>query len=338
MAHDLLIQNGQAKMMYYGDPPWHGLGTELERPATAAEAIAAAGLDWEVLKVPLAYAPEPNQIEWFPDRFAIVPGAGWKEEQRPALGIVGSAYELLQNREAFSFFDPIVGQDVAVYHTAGVLDGGKRIWILAKLPDDIRVIGDDITRKFLLLSSSHDGESAVQVKFTPIRVVCQNTLSFALHMGETLHVKHTRDIHQRLSEAHRLLDIVWVGYEHVTDAFKAMTQVSLNSSQLAAYTYKVFPDPVDPENEAARVRATRDRTQAEFFFENGKGNDMPKVKGTLWAAYNGIVQYIDYRGIHKTPFTRLNSVWFGTGQRIKSRAFRKAKALCSPHARSEQAV
>jgi len=79
------------------------------------------------------------------DKFAVVPADGWEQESRPAFGIVSKSFELLQNREAFSFFDPIVGQEAAVYHTAGALQNGRRIWILAKLPETIRVIGDDIT-------------------------------------------------------------------------------------------------------------------------------------------------------------------------------------------------
>jgi phage/plasmid-like protein (TIGR03299 family) len=134
MAHEVLIEHGEAAMFYTGDRPWHGLG------------------------------------------------------------IVGDRYDVLQNREAFNFFDQIAGEGRAICHTAGALGDGERIWILAKLPDDIVVAGRDRVEKFLLLSNSHDGESAVPVKFTPIRVACRNTLTQALSRGFTHTARHDRDL------------------------------------------------------------------------------------------------------------------------------------------------
>ena len=110
-------------------------------------------------------------------------------EKGPEFGIVSSDYTPLQNLEAFNFFDDIVGQGAAIFHTAGALGKGERVWILAKLPDSIRIIGDDVCDKYLLLSNSHDGRSSVQMKFTPIfAVVCQNTLTMALNQGRTVRI------------------------------------------------------------------------------------------------------------------------------------------------------
>ena len=327
MAHDLLIQDGQAKMMYYGEAPWHGLGKKLNKPATASEAIRAAGLDWEVVKSPLAYIPRNGAVTHIAGRFALVPGEGWQGEGQPVLGIVGSQYEPLQNRDAFAFFDHIVGKGAAVYHTAGALGDGERVWILAKLPDDIRVVGDDITNKYLLLCNSHDGNSAVQIKFTPIRVVCQNTLSMALQNGRTLRVTHTRDMHQRLKQAEKLLGIIRRKYDAIGEAFVAMTKVQLDSAQLHTYLHAVFPDPVEKDNEKGWATATRDRTLAELFFVEGRGNKLPGVRGTVWAAYNGIVEYVDYRSIHTSDDRRLNSVLFGGGASTKIRAYREGVRL-----------
>lgn len=328
MSHDLLFQNGKASMMYCGSPPWHKLGTQLEGPATAREAIEAASLDWNVVKEPLLYQPSGKRAVQIKGKFAVVPGNGWRKKLRPVLGIVGSQYEPLQNRDAFAFFDPIVGQDEAVYHTAGALGNGERVWILAKLPDSITVVGDDVTHKYLLLSNSHDGGSAVQIKFTPIRVVCQNTLSMALGRGRALRVSHTKDMYERLRQAERLLGIVKTRYQNIGLTFQAMTRVHLDNARLQVYLCTVFPDPDDKTNEEAMARVTRDRTRAEFFFDEGRGNRAKGVEGTLWAAYNGVVEYVDYGGTHGSQDTQLKSIWFGDGYSIKARAFQKAEAIC----------
>jgi len=238
---------------------------------------------------------------------------GWKGETHPAFGIVSQSFRPLQNREAFFFFDPIVGKDTAVYHTAGALGQGERIWILAKLPDQIRVIGDDITDKYLLLSNSHDGHGAVQIKFTPIRVVCNNTLTLALSRGPTLRVAHTRDMHERLKQADRLLGIIHRRYDGLAETFQTMTRIQMGNGRLEGYFGRVFPDPEDPEDEKALRKATRARLCAEHFFLNGAGNDMPGVQGTLWAAYNGVTEYVDHRQMKTSKDGRLNSIWFGEG-------------------------
>src|ERR1041384_6998698 len=166
MAHRIQITGGTAALMYVGQDPWHGLGTKLNKPATAAEAIRAAKLDWRVKKVPL-YAWGDGIAYPIDGSFTVVPENRWGQEKCPTFGIVGNNYTPLQNHECFEFFDPIVDEGEAIYHTAGALDDGRRVWLLAKLPDDIRVVGKDIAQKYLLLCNSHDGSGSVQIKFTP---------------------------------------------------------------------------------------------------------------------------------------------------------------------------
>jgi phage/plasmid-like protein (TIGR03299 family) len=164
MAHKLHIENGRASMMYVGKEPWHGLGTKLDGPVTSEEAIKAANLDWVVEKKPLV-AYDGKHAHPVGNRYAIVRKDCYGQP-KPVFGIVGADYTPLQNRDAFAFFDRIVGRGAAIYHTAGALGDGERVWMLAKLPNPIHVAGDDVTDKFLLLSNSHDGGNAADPSAT----------------------------------------------------------------------------------------------------------------------------------------------------------------------------
>jgi phage/plasmid-like protein (TIGR03299 family) len=316
MAHNLLIQNGQASMFYINEVPWHGLGTRLNKPATAQEAIQAAQLDWPVIKLPLTAGSKRIPV---PDKFAIVRKTGnLVQKTDQVLGVVGKDYTPLQNRDAFSFFDPIVGQNAAVYHTAGALGQGERVWILAKLPGHIRVVGDDITEKFLLLSNSHDGKSSVTIKFTPVRVVCQNTLTLALNDGSAWRVAHHSDIHEKLKQANQMLGLIHERFGEMEETFQAMSRVRLSTDRLAEYLTAVYPDSTEPDKQ---LLVQRDRGWSEFFFDQGKGNHLPGVAGSLWAGFNGVNEWVDHRKTRQNSSQRLNSAWFGESARIKSRAY-----------------
>lgn len=308
-------------MMYAVNPPWHGLGTRLNGLATSSAAIRAASLDWEVKKVPL-YLKSNSRYEAVDGRFATMRLDLRNPKGSPVLGVVSSSYVPLQNVRAFAWFDDIVGQGAAVYETAGALGNGERVWMLAKLPDQIRIVGDDVADKFLLLSNSHDGSSSVQVKFTPIRVVCANTLTMALSAGKGIRIHHTASMDRRLKLAEVNLGIIRERFAGIEAGFQRMQGVTMTGGRLGEYAARVFPDPADEDNEAGRERARAARRGATELFETGRGNDWPGVKGTLWAAYNGVTQFIDYRlGPRMTPDSRLDSVWFGSGYLTKARAY-----------------
>ena len=316
MSANLLMQNGQASMFYINEVPWHGLGTRLDKPATAQQAIQAARLDWKVVKLPLFAGSKRVPV---PDRFAVVRRTGdLIQRTDPVLGVVSNEYTPLQNHQAFRFFDPIVGQDAAIYHTAGALGNGERVWILAKLPGHIRVAGDDITEKYLLLSNSHDGKSSVTIKFTPVRVVCQNTLTLALNDGSAWRVSHHSDIHQKLKQAHEMLGLIHEKFADLEQSFQAMSRVQLDAVRLGEYLTSVYPDSTEQDKQ---LLVQRDRSWSEYFFDQGKGNRLAGVGGTLWAGFNGVTEWMDHRQTRQNANQRLNSAWFGESARVKARAF-----------------
>lgn len=323
MAHNLATTNGRAAMAFYGETPWHELGTSLDAPATAAEAISAAGLDYEV---------ELNGLETLdgipvPQRRAVV-----RTDSNDVIGIVGNGYVPVQNRECFGFLDAVVAEGGIRYHTAGALGRGERIWLLAKLPDQIRIKdSDDVVDKFLLLSNTHDGSSALRVFFTPIRVVCQNTLSMAevRSHGQGISILHRGDLTSKIREAQRVLGLAEQFYDDAGAKIDRLASFYPTSEQLKSFFEILYPDPVHSENR----RAKNVREKLAGLFESGVGQDMPEVHGTAWAAFNAVTEYVDHlrstRGADslQRASRRLESSWFGSGAKLKARAWNLALGM-----------
>lgn len=306
-------------MAFYGDPPWHGLGNEVPANADARTMISAAGLDWKVKKSPLPGARLDEEGK--ATRFQLVrrPGRSGGEVQ---LGLVSARYEPLQNEEAFEFFNPLIAEKQACFETAGALGDGERVWVLAKLKKRIRIVADDVVDRYLLLSNSHSGKEAVTVKITPIRVVCRNTLFLALEDGRTaLKVRHTRKMALRLEEVSEMMAQVNRVCDAAADLFQDLARVKMDDKKL-----KVYLDRVIPRTPAQKAKKTYPEPwqHIERLFE--EHDDIPEIEGTLWAAYNAVARFEDYRpSTEAGPDRRLERTWFGKGADLKVHALKEAE-------------
>ena len=325
MAHELATTNGRAAMAYFGDTPWHRLGTRLENPATAAEAIEGAGLDYEA---ELTRMTTVDDIP-VPNRLAVV-----RSDNRQILGTVGTSYVPVQNRQAFGFLDAVVADGSLRYHTAGALGKGERVWMLAKLPDDIRVKNsDDVTEKYLLLSNSHDGSSSLRVHFTPIRVVCANTLAIAARYGrgQGVSIIHKGDLVAKVHQAQQVLGLAKRFYDDAEEQIDRLARHYPSLRQLEEYFRQVYPD--SPDGESSRTKNVRQEMLR--LFEHGIGHDMPEIRHTTWTALNAVTEYVDHyrstRGktIRDRASNRLESAWFGSGARLKERAWELALQMAN---------
>jgi phage/plasmid-like protein (TIGR03299 family) len=319
MAHQLEVVNGKASMFFVGELPWHGLGQELHGRPTVREAITASGLDWDVELVPLvtgdAHEPAPAR-------------AVRRATDRRLLGVVGPAYHALQNRDAFAFFQPFLDAGLATLHTGGALCDGKKVWLLARIEREPLVIGDgDEVEKFVLLSNSHDGTTSVRVGLTPIRVVCANTLALA-HAGraggQLIRVRHTRRLADNLEALREVIDLADRELTATAEQYRRLRDKGINQNDLARYVRRVF------EIESGTPNGQQRRIIESVFrlFEEGRGADLPGVRGTLWGAYNAVSEYLAYeRG--KGQDTRLASLWFGDSARSNHRALEAALAMAA---------
>jgi len=313
-------------MAYYGDVPWHKLGTEVPKGVSAEQMIRAAGLDWEVELRPARGAREINRKGEF-SRYEVVrvPRPTTKEPE-VLLGMVSRRYEPLQNVEAFGFFNPIVGDKKAYFETAGALGEGERIWVMAKMPEAMVIVPGDECLKYLLLSNTHSGNGSVIVKFTSVRVVCQNTLMMAMEDGQKAYrVRHSKQMQFKLNELADFLAITQEVFLKAEESFRRLAKIHMKENRLENYFQAVYP-----RSEAQKK--TGDKPQRWGFlreiFESRPDLQLPGVRGTLWGAYNAVTRFEDYKQPQQEE-QRLERTWFGGGADIKLRALEKAKELAA---------
>ena len=315
-------------MAYYGEVPWHGLGKAVPKGLAAEQMIRAAGLDWEVALRRARGAREINRKGEF-SRYEIVrlPRPTTKENE-VLLGVVSRRYQPLQNVEAFSFFDPIVGEKKAYFETAGALGEGERIWVMAKMLGAMEVVRGDECFKYLLLSNSHSGEGSVIVRFTAVRVVCQNTLMLAMEDGQKAYrVRHSKRMQLKLDELASFLSITQEVFLKAEEQFRRMAKLQMIEDRLDQYLEAVFPrSPVQKKSGEQPARWEHVRRVFET-----RDLQVPGVSGTLWQAYNAITRFEDYRRSQQEeqPDQRLERTWFGAGADTKLRALVKATELAS---------
>jgi len=313
MAHNLFGN----RMAFVGEVPWHALGKQVPPTVSAAQMCRAAGLDWTVHKVPAPGARLVNQERQLFDRNLIQRDPSPGESEAVALAMVGSSYEPLQNSDAFTFFEPFIDSKFAQFHTAGALGNGGKVWVLAKLTGQIVIHDDDVVDRFLLLSNSHDGSGAVAVRFTPIRVVCQNTLNFAMQRSSgVISVRHTRHVARNLAkaQAEQMKRIVDKAFAEAGTLFGAMALKTMTAKSTDTFLELLFPrtdQQKERRKEPERWRRIKQILEDESVTP-------PKTKNTLWALYNAIVRDEDYRETREaSPDARLNRIWFGSGHDLK---------------------
>lgn len=318
MAHE--IEN----LLYVGAAPWHKLGRRFEIPPSLEEALVAAGLDWTVSTEPL-FSGSGEEVDAMLTR---------RSSDQSILGVVGPNYTPLQNTEAFEFFRPFLDEKAAAIETAGSLRHGKRVWILAKINRDPMVIkGDDVVEKFVLLSNSHDGTLAVRVGFTPIRVVCNNTLSMAVNSkaSQLIRVKHTKNVVQNLENIQEIMNMADAEFQATADQYRFLSSKEINSKDLEKYVKLVFNSSAKLAEVAGNLESLSNKRILESvipLFEKGRGNDMNGIKGTYWAAYNAVNEYLQYERGDEVS-TRMDSMWFGDSATKNKKALDTALILAA---------
>ena len=274
-------------MFYTREKPWHGLGVEVKEAPTSVDALQLAGLDWQVVQEPI-YTDSGKQIPGYK--------ANVRDTDHKVLGVVTDRYRIIQNQEAFAFTDELLGNGVR-YETAGSLQEGRKVWLLARLPREYIISGERIS-PYLVFSNTHDGSGAVRVAVTPVRVVCNNTLNLALNTAKrSWSMIHTGDIKEKIQEAKDTLFMAEEYMDSLGKEFERLRRQKITDQQVKEYIELLLPI----ENGATTAQAKnivklREDLRKRYY-------DAPDLKDVGNNAYRFINAVSDF-ATHANPLRR----------------------------------
>lgn len=274
-------------MFYVRETPWHGLGAKVMEAPDSEGALIAAGLNWNVVQEPI-FTGENEPIRGYK--------ANIRDSDRRVLGVVTDRYKVIQNHEAFAFTDELLGQGVR-YETAGSLQDGKKVWLLAHMPHEYIISGERIS-PYLLFSNTHDGSGAIKVALTPIRVVCNNTLNLALSTAKrSWSMVHTGDIRSKMQEARDTLFMAERYMDELGKEFEALRLKKLPDQKVMEYIEVLLPveDGLTPQ-QIKNIERLREDMKIRYF-------DAPDLQDTGKNAYRFINAVSDF-ATHAKPLRR----------------------------------
>lgn len=334
MSHNLNYNEQTNRYSFFSvkQKAWHGLGTIVKDYPNSRDAIQYAGLDYQVMKHPLytsgtiiGESLSDNAVQQIevPDYYATL-----RSDTKQVLGVVGKDYEVVQNAAAFSFFDSIVQGDGIQYETAGALGKGERIFITAKLPGYIKVGSNDMIEKYLFLTTSHDGFGSITAAFTPVRIVCQNTLNAAMRgHSNAVKIRHTSNAKERLEQAHKVMGISNKLSEELQEIFNRWTRIRITDPQVK----KLIQLAMVPNKEVLNyLQAGKDDDLSTYFknmvdtvyeYTMSSPSQLTETTGgTLFGAYNAVTGYFQNVRNYKDNEAKVKSLFFGGTGQLRSQA------------------
>ena len=314
MAHELEFINGKAQMAYAGQTPWHSLGTVVPSDLTPAQMCKAAGLDWEVRKHPLYANIDGQRVETQAE--ALV-----RSTDNKVLSIVTESWNPVQNEEAFQFFNEFVQAGDMEMNTAGSLKGGRQVWALAKVKDSfVDLFGGDRTEGYLLFSNPHQFGKAIDVRFTAVRVVCNNTLTLSLGSSTSSSVRLD---HRQVFNPEKVKETMGIATDKLS-TYKEMAEFlgskQYNKENVVEYFNRVFPLTTKGVMEAGKP-ASRAARLAVDVLETQPGAEF--ARGSFWQLYNASTYLIDHK-LGRSDDSRMSSAWFGFNKERKVQALNTA--------------
>jgi phage/plasmid-like protein (TIGR03299 family) len=322
MADNIDQSTGRPAIAYVGEKPWHNLGEKLPPGQPIEVWLRAARLEWELKRLPVQYLVD-GEFRTMDDRFVLV-----RSDTGAGLSVVSAEYEILQPKQVLEFYRDLVKDYGYALETAGALDGGRKVWALARTGayDVADEKGDDGIAAYVLLATSCDKTLATTAAFTSIRVVCENTLFFAVADIKTQKRPQVKVPHSLLFEPKAvkeklgLIDTAWSDF---MARVRKMTKHPMKPDQASQFFKSLL---LQKNKEALSAKAQREHEAIAALFTSAPGQQLGSAQGTLWGAVNAVTYYAD----HVRPgkgLDRLNSAWFGAGCTLKDKAWAQASQM-----------
>ena len=315
MAHELTLNNGVAEMAFVGETPWHGLGQKLEQDASFDEWQIAAGMNWSIRSTPVVFADIGEDcagglLKTFEGKNVL-----YRSDNSEPLSIVSDRYQTVQPVEVLHFFKSLVEENGFKLHTAGTLFGGKRMWALAETGNFGEVSKDDGVGGFLLLSTSCDKSIATTARFTTVRVVCNNTLSWATtENANMVSFSHLQKFDHEAVKA-KLANSV-TAFGAFMEMAKLLKKQQMNAVAVDTFLFNLLKQPEETCQEVAEGKPFK--KILSLFEGESKGFELAGTTG--WGMLNAVTEYYDHHNTLRSPDSKLNSTWFGVGNKVKNRA------------------
>lgn len=312
MAHEIEEINGVAQMAYAGDLPWHGLGVKVPADLTPIQMLDAAGLNWSVEKVP-AYAKIAGK------QVKVGQSALVRSSDNSILDVVSEDWNPVQNEEAFEFFNEFVAAGDMEMHTAGSLKNGTIVWGLAKVKESFELFKGDKIDSYLLFSNFHRYGFSTDVRFTPIRVVCNNTLTLSLNSSVERMAKIS---HRKVFEPSNVKEMLGIA-THKLAKYKEMASFlgskKAKEEDIIEYFCRIFP--VSGSNGNKRKEVSKNALTAFEILDSQPGAEF--APGTWWQPFNAVTYLTDHLA-GRSADTRLASAWYGSNKTLKTKALELA--------------
>jgi phage/plasmid-like protein (TIGR03299 family) len=291
----------------------YNFGRAILTARTVTEAVMETGLDFTVAAAPL-FLGNGQEVD---AGQAVV-----RTDTGAVLGVVGPSYEPVQIRDAFATVDPLVSEGLLRLHSAGMFDGGRRVWLVLEVPERTILPGGDTIVRYVLVVLSHDGTTAVRMAALPFRLICQNGLMAALgDEAAVFQIRHTVTANARLGEATRVLRGVEAFYRDFGTRAAQLAGTRFRDDQMARVAAGLFAAEAGHDPTPATIRA---REAVVELFREGTGHG--GIAGTAWAAVNAVAEYADHRrsvraGVRSEGEARTFGTWFGGALQLKRRAW-----------------
>jgi phage/plasmid-like protein (TIGR03299 family) len=332
MAHEIVFDEHRniSPIAFVGEVPWHGLGQQIAPHSPLETWAQQAGMDWEIKSGPALYMDDEGLLRGYPGRQMLRRG----DTQYP-LSIVSDAYKVVQPAEVLGFFKDIIEAGGFRMNTAGCLFGGQKFWALAEVGKDARILGQDKIESFLLLATSCDGTLATTAMFTSVRVVCNNTLGFAVSDGQSglsrryLKVPHSRTFDPQAVKEE--LGLAEKSFDAFADSANALARRKVGDREALEWLVRVFGkiqgDEVLTAEQLELADAKNVKACMELYKGAGRGSGLKSADGTAWGLVNCVTEFADHKRNTHTADRRLDSAWFGDSANLKQRAWNEALRL-----------